>query len=65
MNDLDEFAAIALTILVSLTLLVWLLTYLERGLVRPVTEKRRPRVPADALSTGDDTPDNDSGSPQQ
>ena len=55
MNGLDEFAEIALAILVGLTLLVWLLTYLERGLVRPSSEERR-RVPADVLSAGDDTP---------
>ena len=30
MNDLDEFAEVALAIFVGLTLLVWLLTYLER-----------------------------------
>ena len=56
MNGLDEFAEAALTILVGVTLLVWLLTYLERSLVRPVTEERRPRVPADVSSAGDDTP---------
>ena len=44
MNDLDEFAEVALAIFVALTLLIWLLTYLERSLVRPVTEKRARRV---------------------
>jgi hypothetical protein len=58
MNDLDEFVEIALAILIGLTLLVWLLTYLERGLVRPSTEERR-RVPADVLAGGDDTPADD------
>lgn len=58
MNDLDEFVEIALAILIGLTLLVWLLTFLERGLVRPSTEERRP-VPADVLAAGDDTPADD------
>jgi hypothetical protein len=40
MNDLDEFAEIALAILVGLTLLVWLLTYLERTLIQPMPDKR-------------------------
>jgi hypothetical protein len=40
MNDLDEFAEIALAIFVALTALIWLLTYLERTLLQPVTEKR-------------------------
>jgi hypothetical protein len=44
MNDLDEFAEVALAIFVALTLLIWLLTYLERNLVPPVTEKRARRV---------------------
>src|SRR5215211_8172968 len=35
MHDLDEFAEVTLTIFVALTLLIWLLTYLERTLVRP------------------------------
>jgi hypothetical protein len=56
MNGLDEFAEAALTILVGVTLLIWLLTYLEQGLIWPVTEKRRRRGIADVLSTGDDTP---------
>jgi hypothetical protein len=43
MNDLDEFAEVALAIFVALTLLIWLLTYLERTLVRPVAEKRTRR----------------------
>ena len=59
MNDLDEFVEIALAILIGLTLLVWLLTYLERGLVRPLTEERRRPVPADVVSAGDDTPADD------
>ena len=40
MNDLDEFAEVALAILVGLTLLVWLLTYLERTLIQPMPDKR-------------------------
>jgi|SRR5215217_4091862 len=40
MNDLDEFAEVALAIFVALTLLIWLLTYLERTISRPLTEKR-------------------------
>ena len=39
MNDLDEFAEVALAILVGLTLLVWLLTYLERTLIQPMADK--------------------------
>ena len=42
MNDLDEFAEVALAML-ALTLLVWLLTYLERALIRPATDKRARR----------------------
>jgi hypothetical protein len=44
MNDLGEFAEVALAIFVALTLLIWLLTYLERTLIRPVTDKRGRRV---------------------
>jgi hypothetical protein len=44
MNDLDEFAEVALAIFVALTLLIWLLTHLEGTLVRSVTEKRKHRV---------------------
>jgi hypothetical protein len=40
MNDFDEFAEIALGIFVVLTLLIWVLTYLERTLVEPAREKR-------------------------
>jgi hypothetical protein len=40
MNDLDEFAEVALAVFVALTLLIWLLTYLERTISRPLTEKR-------------------------
>jgi glutamine phosphoribosylpyrophosphate amidotransferase len=43
MNDLDEFAEVALAIFLALTLLIWLLTYLERTLIQPVTEKRAGR----------------------
>jgi hypothetical protein len=44
MNDLDEFAEVALAIFVALTLLIWLLTYLERTLIRPLDQKRAPRA---------------------
>jgi len=44
MNDLDEFAEVALAIFVALTLLIWVLTYLERSLVKSVAEKRTRRV---------------------
>lgn len=44
MNDLDEFAEVALAIFVVLTMLIWLLTYLERTLIQPVTGGRRRRV---------------------
>jgi hypothetical protein len=44
MNDLDEFAEVALVIFTALTLLIWLLTYLERTLVKSVAEKRTPGV---------------------
>ena len=43
MNDFDEFAEIALGIFVVLTVLIWLLTYLERTLVQPAAEKRARR----------------------
>jgi hypothetical protein len=36
MNDLDEFAEVALAIFVALTLLIWFLTYLERTIIRPL-----------------------------
>jgi hypothetical protein len=38
MNDLDEFAEVALA-----TLLIWFLTYLERTISRPLTEKHTRR----------------------
>ena len=41
MNDLDEFAEVALVIFAALTLLIWLLTYLERTLVKSVAENAR------------------------
>jgi hypothetical protein len=43
-EDLDEFAEVALAIFVALTLLIWLLTYLERTLVKSAGEKRTRRV---------------------
>jgi hypothetical protein len=39
MNDLDEFAVVALALFVALTLLIWLLTYLEQTLIQPITER--------------------------
>jgi hypothetical protein len=44
MNDLDEFAEVALAIFVALTLLIWLLTYLEQTLIQPVTKRRAQRA---------------------
>jgi hypothetical protein len=43
MNDFDEFAEIALAILFVLTLLIWVLTYLERTLVDPASQRRNRR----------------------
>jgi hypothetical protein len=43
MNDLDEFAEVALAIFVALTLLIWFLTYLEQTLIQPVTKRRAQR----------------------
>jgi hypothetical protein len=45
MNDFDEFAEIALGIFVVLTVLIWLLTYLERTLVQPSSKKRDRKLP--------------------
>ena len=62
MNDLDEFAEVALAIFVALTLLIWLLTYLEGTLIRPVTKKRarrgirRDKNPVSPASPEDDYP---------
>jgi hypothetical protein len=62
MNGLGEFAEVALAIFVALTLLVWLLTYLVRTLIRPVTEKRacrgirREKNPVSPASPDDDYP---------
>jgi len=39
MNDLDEFAEVALAIFVALTLLIWLLTYLDRSNHQPATDR--------------------------
>ena len=43
MNDLDEFAEIALAIFLALTLLIWLLTYMERTLIDPASRRRNRR----------------------
>ena len=40
MNDFDEFAEIALAIFVGMTLLIWLLTYMERTLIDPASRRR-------------------------
>jgi len=53
MNDLDEFAEIALAIFVALTLLIWLLTYMERTLIDPASRRRirrRARSPGSTAS---------------
>ena len=42
MNDFDEFAEIALAIFLALTLLIWLLTHMERTLI-DTTSRRRNR----------------------
>jgi hypothetical protein len=50
MNDFDEFAEIALAIFLVLTLLIWVLTYLERALTDPASQHRnRPRADRQAL----------------
>ena len=43
MNDFDEFAEIALAIFLALTLLIWLLTYMERTLIDPASRRRNRR----------------------
>jgi hypothetical protein len=43
MNDLDEFAEIAMAIFVALPLLVWVLTRMERTLHNPVSQNRNHR----------------------
>jgi hypothetical protein len=43
MNDFDEFAEIALAIFFALTLLIWLLTYMERTLIDPASPQRLAR----------------------
>ena len=44
MNDFDEFAEIALAIFLALTLLIWLLTYMERTLIDPASRRRARRT---------------------
>jgi hypothetical protein len=51
MNDLDEFAEIALAIFVALTLLIWLLTYLERRMTEPAAQKRTRRGHPTTIAT--------------
>jgi hypothetical protein len=41
MNDIDEFFAVALGILFGISLLLILLTYLEKSLIEPVKDKTR------------------------
>jgi hypothetical protein len=43
MNDFDEFAEIALAIFLALTLLIWLLTNMERTLIDPASRRRNRR----------------------
>jgi len=53
MNDFDEFAEIALAIFVGMTLLIWLLTYMERTLIDPASRRRnrqRDRPPSSTAS---------------
>jgi hypothetical protein len=53
MNDFDEFAEIALAIFLALTLLIWVLTYLERTLIDPASQhrnRRRARPPGPTAS---------------
>jgi hypothetical protein len=59
MNDFDEFAEIALGIFVVLTALIWLLTYLERTLVQPASEKRARRLRLRRRSRSPAEPDDD------
>jgi hypothetical protein len=58
MNDFDEFAEIALAIFLVLTLLIWLLTYLERTLVDPASQhgNRRRARPPDSRPVKDEPP---------
>jgi hypothetical protein len=56
MNDFDEFADIALAIFLALTLLIWVLTYLERALIDPASRRRnrrRPRPTGSTASSGE------------
>ena len=53
MNDFDEFAEIALAIFLALTLLIWLLTHLERTLIDPAprrSNRRKARPPGSTAS---------------
>jgi hypothetical protein len=53
MNDFDEFAEIALAIFLALTLLIWLLTNMERTLIDPASRRRnrrRARPPSSTAS---------------
>jgi hypothetical protein len=43
MNDFDEFAEVALAIFLALTLLIWLLTNMERTLIDPASRRRNRR----------------------
>jgi hypothetical protein len=60
MNDFDEFAEIALAIFLALTLLIWLLTYLERTLIDPASRRRnRLRVRPPGFTASRDEPPTD------
>jgi len=58
MNDLDEFAEIALAIFVALTLLIWVLTYMERTLIDPASQRRNRRRarPPGSTASRDESP---------
>jgi hypothetical protein len=60
MNDFDEFAEIALAIFVALTLLIWVLTYMERTLIDPASRRRnRRRARPPGSTTASDEPPTD------
>jgi hypothetical protein len=57
MNDFDEFAEIALAIFFVLTLLIWVLTYLERTLIDPASHRdQRGAEPPGSKRSGDVPP---------
>lgn len=58
MNDFDEFAEIALAIFFALTLLIRLLTYMERTLIDPASRRRHRRRarPPGSTAASDEPP---------